>query len=49
MLEQRLAKSEMIEYDWNAGKQAAGAGGSKSVRSGQYMKSQSDEDSDFEG
>lgn len=49
LLEERLAKAEMIDYDWGHGSKAAAAAASKSVRSGQYMKSQSDEDSDFEG
>lgn len=48
MLEERLAKSEMIEYDW-AYQAKAQAAAPSSIRSGMYTKSHSDEDSDFEG
>ncbi|KAG2444876.1 hypothetical protein HXX76_001614 [Chlamydomonas incerta] len=50
VLAERLAKSDMIDYDWSAGGKAAAAapkgirkGGSKS-----YKKTESDEDSDFD-
>lgn len=48
LLEQRLAKSEIIEYDWPAVKPKALAGPSKNLRKGGYQATGSDEDSDFD-
>ncbi len=47
LLEQRLAKSEIIDYDWPAVKPKALAGPGKAVRKG-FDKTGSDEDSDFD-
>ncbi|MEW5305295.1 MAG: hypothetical protein WDW38_005662 [Sanguina aurantia] len=49
VLEERLAKSEMIDYDWgHHSRAAAAATEGKSIRSGIYTSTGSDEDSDFE-
>lgn len=49
VLEERLAKSEMIDYDWGHNSRAAAAATEgKSIRSGIYTTTGSDEDSDFE-
>lgn len=49
LLEQRLAKAEIIDYDWPAVKPKALAGTSKAIRRGAgYSKTGSDEDSDFD-
>jgi hypothetical protein len=48
LLEQRLAKSELIDYDWPAMKPKALAGPGKAVRKGGAPRTESDEDSDFD-
>lgn len=48
LLAQRLAKSEIIDYDWPSMKPKSMAGPGKSVRKGGYQKTGSDEDSDFD-
>mmetsp|Transcript_31194 Transcript_31194/g.79528 ORF Transcript_31194/g.79528 Transcript_31194/m.79528 type:complete len:212 (-) Transcript_31194:958-1593(-) len=47
LLEQRLAKSEMIDYDWPAARPKALAGPGKALRKGGKTTA-SDEDSDFD-
>ncbi|KXZ55255.1 hypothetical protein GPECTOR_3g394 [Gonium pectorale] len=50
VLAERLAKSEMIDYDWSAGGKAAAAApkGIRKGGGGAYKKTESDEDSDFD-
>ncbi|GLC37943.1 hypothetical protein PLESTF_000607900 [Pleodorina starrii] len=50
VLAERLAKSEMIDYDWSAGNKAAAAApkGIRKGGGGSYKRTESDEDSDFD-
>ena len=48
VLAQRLSKAEIIDYDWGQGRAAAAGAEPRSVRSGIYTKTGSDEDSDFD-
>ncbi len=53
VLEERLAKSDMLDYDWAAGGKAAAAA-PKGIRKGgaggggAFKRTESDEDSDFD-
>ncbi|KAJ9523495.1 hypothetical protein QJQ45_007206 [Haematococcus lacustris] len=48
VLEQRLAKSEMLDYEWPAQRPKALAGPAKALRKGGVDRTGSDEDSDFD-